>query len=95
MSDEPDPAAEAEPEASHNKWPDFNKPATKGDLMVALATVRTCVVHTYVALRASQRNDAETLDKYLKELDASDDFLSRIIDAIGKGTLDEVLKDAR
>ncbi|HEX9964986.1 MAG TPA: hypothetical protein VGB04_08380 [Allosphingosinicella sp.] len=86
---------ENEADAPDTKWPEWNKPATKGDLMTALVAVRTCIVQAYVSMRALQREDRDTFERQLKELDKADDFVAELVEAIGNGTIDELLKRGR
>jgi hypothetical protein len=78
-------------DAPDPKWPEWNKVATKGDLMTAMVTIRTCIVQAYVSMRALQREDRETFEKHLKELDKADDLLAELVEALGNGTVDELM----
>lgn len=65
------------------KWPRFSEPATKGDVIAALVSARTCIVDIYVCLRALERNDLSKLTEALDRLSENDDKLAAMVDRLG------------
>ncbi|HYI39094.1 MAG TPA: hypothetical protein VE053_02120 [Allosphingosinicella sp.] len=71
------------------KWPRWNEPATKGDVISAMVATRSCIVDIYVCLNALKRDDTEKFVRSLKELDESDMKLAQLIDVIGGAETNE------
>jgi hypothetical protein len=71
MGDEPSP------------WPDWSKPATKGDVIMAMVHTRACLVDIYSALVAARSGDNEGVLKQIRELSSHDDRLKEFIYKIG------------
>ena len=72
-----------------NRWPDWNKPATKGDVIRGLIYVRSCVVDLSICAAALSKNDLAKFRESFAELQKDDSDLSRLIDEIGGAALDE------
>jgi hypothetical protein len=64
-------------------WPDFGKPATKGDVMLALVGIRSNTIHTRIALAASVSGDNGTVLAMLEKLEADDEDLQAMINKFG------------
>jgi hypothetical protein len=73
-------------QSDDNLWPDWNSPATKGDLIKAMVTIRGCIIDTYIALGSLARDDKAGYRKAYEDLSRSDDALSKLIDEIGGDT---------
>ena len=67
-------------------WPDWGKPATKGDVISAMVRTRSCMISIYGALIAAQKGDNETVMQQIDALYAADDKLNALIDRIGGKT---------
>jgi hypothetical protein len=54
-----------------NPWPNFLKPATKGDIVNALVAVHSAVVDIALALSAADRGDETTAKSRVADLQES------------------------
>jgi hypothetical protein len=66
-----------------DRWPDWRKPATKGDIVSALVDVNGCLVEIALTLSAAQRGDSAAAEKRTVGLFESLKKLSQRIEAIG------------
>jgi hypothetical protein len=71
------------PSKTDDRWPDWGKPATKGDVVRALVGTRSCIVDIYICLNALARQDMDRFKESLKELEKSDKELQELLDEIG------------
>jgi hypothetical protein len=65
------------------RWPDWSKPATKGDVIAALVNVNSCIVDISIALSAAQRGDQAKSDEVIDSLRERMKKLSELTDEIG------------
>ena len=66
-----------------NPWPDWEKPATKGDVISAMVHTRSCIVDIYAALIAARNGDNEKVLQQIRELSSNNDRMSELINSIG------------
>lgn len=66
-----------------DKWPDWAKPATKGDVVRGIVHTRSCLVDIFVCLSALHREDMEKFQEAFEQLRKNDAYLKTVIDEIG------------
>jgi hypothetical protein len=65
------------------KWPNWDQPASKGDVLSALVMMRSSIIHILGALSASKRGDPDGVNMAINNLFENDVKLNDLIRRIG------------
>lgn len=64
-------------------WPNWDIPATKGDVMTALVLTQSCLVDAFVALSACRRNDDADLLSAITKMNNNMINLNSLVETLG------------